>query len=634
LHAIKSLSPEDVAAFLLQVVVLLAFAHVGGEFMRRCRQPALIGNIFGGMLLGPSVLGHWFPGLQEAVFRPEQSQADMLAAITWVGLLLFLMEAGFEVRLDLLRRNAASCVIVSAGGLIVPMIGGFLLGQYLPTAMLVHPEDRLVLSLFLAVAMSISALPPLAMILRDKDMLRENVGQISLGAAMMDDVVAWILVGITTSLHVSGTFSAVSVVKSAGAAVLFLASCFLIGRPLMQRFINWHNSVAPGPAPQLSILIICGLAGSLITSWLGLESILGIFVAGILFGSASGLQKNAVHSLSLVVSSFLAPLYFGLAGLRLNIWSVYEGDMSMLLVAVIAVACIGKLLGVYLGAWACGMPRWERLAMGFGMNARGGTEIIIATLGLSIGLLTREMFSIIVVMAIVTVILSGPTMAWALSKVPRDDKPIDAALPQFIYEEALEEPPVALNLVEQEELRLANRLKTYTQAMRTAAGSAERTAAAGMHEPFVAVASATENFLQQLATQSLCPSTSARLISLENRLRLLRYIEESVRSLFTSSVKMAAGSELRRHLDAYTEGLDFLLDRMIEALTLKDETTVETFVTLTEGRSEILEGVRSDYLRSAADSNAPDQAALFEVAHGFEQTMWMLHRFALLLPQA
>lgn len=325
MHAIKTLSPEEVAAFLLQVVVLLAFAHVGGELMRRCRQPALIGNIFGGMLLGPSVLGHWFPGLQEAVFRPEQSQADMLAAITWVGLLLFLMEAGFEVRLDLLRRNAAACVIVSTGGLLVPMVGGFLLGQYLPATMLVHPNDRLVLSLFLAVSMSISALPPLAMILRDKDMLRENVGQISLGAAMMDDVVAWILVGITTSLHVSGTFSVVSVAKSTGAAVLFLASCFLVGRPLIRRFLDWHNAVAPGAAPQLSLLIICGLAGSVITSWLGLESILGIFVAGILFGSASGLQKNAVHSLSLVVSSFLAPLYFGLAGLRLNIWSVYEG---------------------------------------------------------------------------------------------------------------------------------------------------------------------------------------------------------------------------------------------------------------------------------------------------------------------
>ena len=634
MHAIKALSPEDVAAFLLQVVILLTFAHVGGELMRRCRQPALIGNIFGGMLLGPSVLGHWFPALQEAVFRPEQSQSDMLAAITWVGLLLFLMEAGFEVRLDLLRRNAISCVIVSAGGLLVPMFGGFLLGQYLPAGMLVNPDDRLVLSLFLAVAMSISALPPLAMILRDKDMLRENVGQISLGAAMMDDVVAWILVGITTSLHVSGTFSALSVAKSAGAAVLFLATCFLVGRPLIGRFIDWHNRVAPGAAPQLSLLIICGLAGSLITSWLGLESILGIFIVGILFGAASGLQKNAVHSLSLVVSSFLAPLYFGLAGLRLNIWSVYEGNMSLLLLTVIAIACIGKLLGVYLGAWACGLPRWERLAMGFGMNARGGTEIIIATLGLSIGLLTREMFSIIVVMAIVTVILSGPTMAWALTHVHRDDKAIDDAQPQFIYEEALEDPPVALHLVEQEEFRLARRLKTYTQAMRADAGAPSRTAAAGIREPFVAVAGVTEAFLQQLTSQSLEPGTSVQLIALENRLRLLRYLEESVRSLFTSSVRMPADSALRRHLDSYTEGLDFLLDTMLEALTTKDATVAATFVALTEGRSEIIEGVRSDYLRSAATSDATDQAVLFEVAHGFEQTVWLLHRFALLLPQA
>jgi Na+/phosphate symporter len=237
--------------------------------------------------------------------------------------------------------------------------------------------------------------------------------------------------------------------------------------------------------------------------------------------------------------------------------------------------------------------------MGFGMNARGGTEIIIATLGLSIGLLTREMFSIIVVMAIVTVILSGPTMAWALSKVHRDDKTVDAAVPQFIYEEALEEPPLALNLVEQEELRLATRLKSYTRAMRTDAGSAERAAAAGIHEPFVAVASVAENFLQQLATQSLSPATSAMLISLENRLRLLRYIEESVRGLFTSSVRMPAGTALRSHLDSYTEGLDYLLDRMLEALTLKDTTAAEAFATLTEGRSEILEGVRSDSIRRA-----------------------------------
>jgi hypothetical protein len=169
--------------------------------------------------------------------------------------------------------------------------------------------------------------------------------------------------------------------------------------------------------------------------------------------------------------------------------------------------------------------------------------------------------------------------------------------------------------------------------MRADAGAPSRTAAAGVREPFVAVAGVTEAFLQQLTSQSLEPGTSVQLIALENRLRLLRYLEESVRSLFTSSVRMPADSALRRHLDSYTEGLDFLLDRMLEALTLKDATAAATFVTLTEGRSEILDGVRSDYLRSAATTDATDQAVLFEVAHGFEQTMWMLHRFALLVPQ-
>ena len=268
------------------------------------------------------------------------------------------------------------------------------------------------------------------------------------------------------------------------------------------------------------------------------------------------------------------------------------------------------------------------------MNARGGTEIIVATLGLSIGLLTREMFSIIVVMAIVTVILSGPSMAWALSRVDRGQEEVDDSVPQFIFEEALDDPDAALNLVEQEEVRLARRLKVYCQAMRTEAGGPARAAAARVREPFAAVAGATEGFLQELATQSLSPNTSGQLISLESRLGLLRYLEESVRSLFVSGCKVSSDSGLRRNLTAYTEGLDFLLDRMLEAMVPNDRDAVAAFAKLTESRSEILDGVRNEYLASKADSTAPERAALFEVAHGFEQTTWLLHRFALLLPQA
>ncbi len=630
-HSIKTLSPEEVAVFLLQTTVLLTVAHLGGEVMRRWRQPALIGNILGGMLLGPSVLGHFFPALQMAIFVPDQNQANMLAAITWVGLLLFLMEAGFDVRLDLLKKNAAVCLLVSAGGLIIPMVSGFALGQCLPESMLADPTHRLALSLFLAVAMSISAIPPLAMILRDKNMLRNSIGQISLGAAMVDDIVAWILVGITTSLHVTGNFSLLSVGKSAGSAVLFLAISFFVGRPLMQRFIAWHNSISPGAAPQLSILIIFGIAGSLLTIWLGLESALGVFVVGILLGSAGGLQHNAIHALSLVVSSFLAPLYFGLAGLRLNLWSVCEGEMFGLLMVVISVACIGKFIGVYLGAWVCRLPKWDRIAMAFGMNARGGTEIIIATLGLSIGLLTKEMFSIIVVMAIVTVILSGPTMAWALTKVDRRDEDVDDSDPQFIDDGALEDPALALALAEKEQIRLAQRLKVYTKAMRSAVGTPAHVAAAGVHEPFNAVATATQKFLQALSSQSLSPGMSEHLVSLESRLGLLRYLEESVRSLLQSSTRLSVDSPMQQNLTSYTEGLDFLLDRLLEALAETDQAAISTFRTLTESDGAVLDGVRSGYLKSEVASDAAERGVLFEVAHGFEQIMWLLHRYAAVL---
>ena len=631
MQALKALSPEEVVIFLTQTTVLLAVAHIGGEVMRRFRQPALIGNILGGMLLGPSILGHFFPSIQLSIFVPDQNQANMLAAITWVGLLLFLMEAGFDVRLDLLRKNASVCMMVSAGGLVIPMISGFMLGQYLPESMLEDPSHRLVFSIFMAVAMSISAIPPLAMILRDKNMLRDNIGQVSLGAAMLDDIFAWILVGITTSLHVTGNFSLLAVGKSAGSAVLFLGVSFFFGLPLMKRFIRWHNTISPGASPQLSILIIFGIAGSLITSWLGLESALGVFIVGMLIGSAGVLQHNAIHALGLLVSSFLAPLYFGLAGLRLNLWSIYEGSTFGLLLLVIGVACVGKFLGVYLGAWMSRLPQWDRIAMGFGMNARGGTEIIIATMGMSIGLLTREMFSIIVVMAIVTVILSGPTLAWALSKVQRRQGPVDDATPEFIYQEAIEDPAASLVLAEKEEIRLARRLKRYTAAMRLDALEPMRAAADAVHEPFTAVAGETQKFLQQLASQSLCPAMSEQVLSLESRLGLLRYLEECIRSLFMSGEKLSAHSPMRRNLGSYIEGLDFLLDMLINALAEEHSGDVALFQKLTGSDRELIDRVRSEYLMSEGGCTAPERLIMFEVAHGFEQITWLLHRFALLI---
>lgn len=618
--SIRPLSPIEIESFLLQIAVLLGVAYVGGQVFKRWKQPTLIGNIIAGVLLGPTILGHWFPEFQILIFKPDQTQANMLSAITWVGLLLFLMEAGIDVNLNVLKRTGSQSIWVSAGGLVIPMISGFTLGALIPENFLIKSSDRFTLSLFLAVSMSISALPPIAMVLREKSMLRHKIGQIALGSAMLDDIVAWILVAVMTSLYLTGHFDGLAAAKTTGAALTFLGISYSVARPLMTRFISWHNGISPGASAQLSILIFFGITGGVITSWLGLESALGVFVVGILIGAAPSLQKNAVHALSLIVSAFLAPLYFGLAGLRLNLWSVLEWNTSGLLLTVLSVAFVSKLIGVYLGAWIAGLSKWERVTLGFGMNARGGTEIIIATIGLSIGLLSKEIYSIIIVMAVVTVILAVPLMTWALSKIALEGEPEDPLALQYICEEALADPHTALDAVENEEIRLARKLKKYCFNMRNSLGSNEDAQLQEIVVPFEAIAKSIEIFQKQIASQMLCPWTSAQLIGLQNTLGLLRYIEESLRLLCTNIANIRQPGPMTKNLKAYADMLDSLLDAMIEALSLKDAASIKKFTHLAEDSGRLLDGLCDDYLTLG---NVEERKSLFQIAHVFEQTLWL-----------
>jgi Kef-type K+ transport system membrane component KefB len=401
---------------LIELAIILGVAHYLGELMRRLKQPAVVGNILAGVLLGPSVLGHWFPRLELAIFPHDQNQANLLAATTWLGLLLLLFATGLETDINLIVRKGRTAFLVSAGGLLLPCISGFYLGKYLPDSLLVHPEQRLGFSLFLAVAMCISALPIVAYILRDLKAIRREVGQITLAAAMLDDTIGWILLAIVSGLVLSGKFDAMFAVRMVATAIGFLVLAYFVGRPLVKWAVTWTDDWTPGPSAQLTVLIVIGLLASSLTHWLGLESVLGIFVVGILAGMVPRLRSDTVHSLDLVVSSFLAPIYFGLAGLRVNLWSLLNWQMLLVLGLVIGIACVGKLIGVYAGAWSAGVAPWDRLAMSFGMNARGSMEIVVATVGFSMGVLTYQMYSVIVVMAVATAVVAGPAMRWALVK--------------------------------------------------------------------------------------------------------------------------------------------------------------------------------------------------------------------------
>jgi Kef-type K+ transport system membrane component KefB len=203
----------------------------------------------------------------------------------------------------------------------------------------------------------------------------------------------------------------------AGIAVLFLLASYIVGRPLVRWIVRWTDRVSPHPSAQLAVLVLMGLAGGALTHSMGMEATLGAFMVGVLVGTVPSIRKETSQSLDLIVTSFLGPIYFGLAGTRFDLWGLLHWDTFLVALAVIGIACFGKIVGVYFGAWSGGVSHWERLALSFGMNARGAVEIIVATLGYSMGLLNLQMYSIIVLMAVVTAVMAGPMMKWAVSHI-------------------------------------------------------------------------------------------------------------------------------------------------------------------------------------------------------------------------
>lgn len=414
---IKPLGHHELLLVLVQLSLLLLVARGLGEFMRRINLPPVVGELLAGVVLGPSLFGWIFPSLQAHIFPKSQTQSDLLSVVSWLGVLFLLIVTGLETDLNLIIRKGKTALLISLGGIVVPFATGFGLGWLLPESFLANPSGRLVFSLFIATAMSISAVPVIAKVLMDLKLIRRDIGQITLAAGMTDDTTGWILLSVVSGLAKSGTFNFGTVLSSVGSAVLFLGVAFTVGRTVIDQVLRWVDDYIGGATASLSALLILSLGAAALTHNLGLEAALGAFVLGILAGQSRRFSREAGHTLEIVTAGFLAPIFFAAAGLKVNLLQVLVPQTLMIGLLVLAVACVGKFTGAYIGSRIGGLSHWEGLAMGSGMNARGAMEIIVATIGLSLGVLNQQMYSIIVMVAIVTSLMAPPLLRWTLSKV-------------------------------------------------------------------------------------------------------------------------------------------------------------------------------------------------------------------------
>lgn len=414
---IKGLAHHAVFMLLVQIAVLLAMARFLGEIMRKLKQPPVVGELMAGVVLGPSILGVLWPEAQHTIFPRDQHLADLLAAISWIGVLFLLICTGLETDLGLIKRRGKTALTISAGGILVPFATGFGLGQFLPESYLADADARLVFSLFMAVAMSISAVPVIAKVLMDLKLIRRDIGQLILASAMTDDTIGWILLAVVAGLAKTGAVDVGAALKSVGGAVVFMLFAFTVGQPLIARIFAGVDKRFSGAGPQMSLLLALAFATAALTHEMGIEAVLGAFTIGILAGQAPRFRHEVGHTLELVTASFLAPIFFASAGVKVDLMRLADPEVALVGAIVLGIACFGKFVGCYLGAWACGISHWERLALGSGMNARGAMEIIVATIGLSLGVLTTEMYSIIVMVAIATSLMAPPLLRYTLSKV-------------------------------------------------------------------------------------------------------------------------------------------------------------------------------------------------------------------------
>ncbi|WP_375504757.1 cation:proton antiporter [uncultured Nostoc sp.] len=419
---IKPLGHHELLLVLVQISLLLLVARGLGELMRRINLPPVVGELLAGVVLGPSLFGLLLPDLQAHIFPKSQEQSNLLSVISWLGVLFLLIVTGLETDLKLILRKGKTALLISLGGIIVPFITGFGLGWLLPDSFLTDPEKRLVFSLFIATAMSISAVPVIAKVLMDLNLIRRDIGQVTLAAGMTDDTIGWILLSVVSGLASSGKFDLGTIFHSVSAAILFLAIAFTIGRTIVDQILRWVDDYVGGVAASMSVVLILSLSAAALTHGLGLEAALGAFVMGILAGQSRRFSNEAGHMLEVFTASFLAPIFFASAGLKVNLLALLVPQTFIFALIVLAVACVGKFTGAYLGSRAGGLSHWEALAMGSGMNARGAMEIVVATIGLSLGVLNPQMYSIIVMVAIVTSLMAPPLLRWTLSKVVMSDE--------------------------------------------------------------------------------------------------------------------------------------------------------------------------------------------------------------------
>lgn len=400
-----ALTEHQLLVFWCQLLALLLTARALGALARRLGQPSIVGELAAGILLGPSVLGALAPGVAAWLFPPDPVLNGLMAGIGWIGIFLLLILTGVETDLGLVRVLGRAAAWTSLGSLVVPLVTGFGLGMAMPDRFL-GETDRGTFALFVATALVVSSLPVVATVLSQLGLMRRDFGQLTLASGMVNDVAGALLLGVLGGLAHGGDGVLATLARTLGGFVVLVGFAFLVGQRLIDLLLRRGRQRSGSVMSALAVSIIAALVATAAFQAFGIEGVIGAFLVGVLLGRSRYQMAEAFDHVEAITASVFAPIFFARAGLQVHLDRLADPTILAWTVVVVLAATASKLVGAYVGARRAGLTSREGLALGVGLNARGALGVVVATVGLTLGILGPGPYTIVVVMAIVTSVMA------------------------------------------------------------------------------------------------------------------------------------------------------------------------------------------------------------------------------------
>jgi len=460
------LDETHILLFLIQFSVLLLLTRAGGELFRRWKQPALTVELLVGVALGPTLLGRFLPGVHAALFPADQVQQNMLETVAWIGVLFLLMDTGLEIDFSVAWRQRGAALVIALSDVIIPMVVAFVPCVLLPDRFLAVPDQRVTFALFMAVVMTISAMPVAARVLHDLNLLKTDLGFLTMSALAVNDIVGWVLFTIILGVFTQSALSVGPVLVVLAATVGFAVLALSLGRPVA----TWALARLRGlgvaePATSFTFACLLGLLFGAVTQKIGIHALFGFFIAGVVMGEAKNLSEESRRIISQMVHALFVPLFFANIGLKIDFMASFD---VLVVVVVTLVGIAGRYVGALFGVMLAKVPRRNHPLIAIAHTPGGMMEIVVALVAFESGMITAEIFVAIVFSAVFSSVVLGPWMRLAMAR--REAVSVSGFLPEgaVVTDLAAAERPAAIRAL----------AATLTQGANTAL--AERVAQAAL----------------------------------------------------------------------------------------------------------------------------------------------------------